>query len=265
MKAMWKGAISFGLVLIPCALHKATEAEPARFHQAHKADGGGISLKRVCKLCATEVPYAEVGKAMEMPDKTLVLLSDEEIEALDDARGEEGQRADVLHFTDPATIDPVAFGDSYYVSPLPGGENAYALLREAMRETGLVGLCSFRMNSASKEKLAVIRLRDQVLILTTLKYDEEVREPDFKFLGETPEVKSSEVKLAKGLIVAMASDYDPAQHQDAYRAAVSELAQAKVSGTAPAPKPAAKKVSGSSLANALQASVIAARKSKKAS
>src|SRR6266700_582177 len=233
MRAMWRGEISFGLVMIPIRLYAATEHRDVSFRQVHREDGGRIRFRRVCSIDGDEVPYADVAKGYELPNGETVVLTDEDLAELPlpTAHGIE-----VLHFSPVDQVDPIMWERSYYTEPEPQGVRAYALLRDA---------------------LAVMRSRDGVIVLVTLIWPDEVRVADFEFLEEDVEVRSQELKMAASLIDSMTVDFDPSQYTDQYREAVEELVEAKIEGhevTAPPPPPE-KPVT--SLADALQASLAA--------
>jgi len=251
MRAMWKGEISFGLVMIPIRLYAATEHRDVSFRQVHREDGGRIKFRRVCSIDGEEVPYADVAKGYELPNGEMVVLTDEDLAELPlpTAHGIE-----VLHFSPVDQVDPIMWERSYYTEPEPQGVRAYALLRDALERSGMVAVAKVALRN--RESLAVLRTRDGVIVLVTLMWPDEVRVTDFEFL-EDVEVRSQELKMAASLIDSMTVDFDPAQYTDQYREALEELVEAKIEGhevTAPPPPPE-KPVT--SLADALRASLAA--------
>jgi DNA end-binding protein Ku len=253
MRAMWRGEISFGLVMIPVRLYSATEQRDVTFRQVHRTDGGRIRFRRICSIDGEEVPYADVAKGYELPNGEMVVLTDEDMAELPlpTAHGIE-----VLQFSPTEQVDAIMWEKSYYTEPEPNGVRAYALLRDALDRSGMVAVAKVALRQ--RESLAALRVRDGVIVLVTLMWPDEIRIPDFEFLEEDVEVRSQELKMAASLIDSMTVDFDPSQYTDHYREAVEELVEAKVEGhevAAPAP-PEEKPVT--SLADALRASLAAA-------
>ena len=252
MRAMWRGEISFGLVMIPIRLYAATEHRDVSFRQVHRDDGGRIRFRRVCSIDGEEVPYADVAKGYELPNGEMVVLTDEDFAELPlpTAHGIE-----VLHFSPVDQVDPIMWERSYYTEPDPQGVRAYALLRDALERSGKAAVAKVALRN--RESLA-LRTRDGVIVMVTLMWPDEVRVADFDFLEEDVEVRSQELKMAASLIDSMTVDFDPAQYTDQYREALEALVEAKIEGhevTAPPPPPE-KPVT--SLADALRASLAAA-------
>ncbi len=198
MRSMWKGAISFGLVMIPVKLYTATEQRDVTFRQVHREDGGRIRFRRVCELDGQEVPYADVAKGYELPDGETVVLTDEDF---DDLPLPSTRSIEVLNFTPVEQVDPILYGRSYYIEPDPAGLRAYVLLRDALERSGKVALA--RVALRQRESLAALRSRDGVLVLETLLWPDEVRAADFPFLDQDVEVRSQELKMAASLIDSM--------------------------------------------------------------
>ena len=252
MRAMWRGEISFGLVMIPVRLYSATEQRDVTFRQVHRTDGGRIRFRRICSIDGEEVPYADVAKGYELPNGEMVVLTDEDMAELPlpTAHGIE-----VLQFSPTEQVDPIMWERSYYTEPEPNGVRAYALLRDALDRSGMVAVAKVALRQ--RESLAALRVRDGVIVLVTLMWPDEIRIPDFEFLEEDVEVRSQELKMAASLIDSMTVDFDPSQYTDHYREAVEELVEAKIEGhevATPAP-PEEKPVT--SLADALRASLAA--------
>ncbi|HUY44569.1 MAG TPA: Ku protein [Streptosporangiaceae bacterium] len=256
MRSMWKGAISFGLVMIPVRLYAATEQRDVAFRQVHAADGGRIKFRRVCSVCGEEVSFADVAKGYELPDGEMVVLADEDLAELPLPTA---RSIEVLNFTPADQLDPILFARSYYIEPEAAGIRAYVLLREALERSGKVAVA--RVALRQRESLASVRTRDGVLVLETLLWPDEVRAADFPFVEEDVEVRSQELRMAGSLIDSMTVDFDPAEYQDGYREALEELVAAKVAGreVAPPTEPALVDAS-TSLAEVLQASLDAAKR-----
>jgi DNA end-binding protein Ku len=254
MRAMWKGEISFGLVMIPIRLYSATEHKDITFRQVHRADGGRIRFRRVCEIDGEEVPYSEVAKGYELPDGDMVVLTDEDMA---DLPLPTAHSIEVLHFTPAEQVDPIMWERSYYTEPEPKGVRAYALLRDALDRSGMVAVA--RVALRQRESLAALRTRDGILVLATLLWPDEIRVPDFEFLEQDIEVRSQELRMASSLIDSMTVDFDPTQYTDSYREALEELVEAKVQGhEVTQPEPAAEEQPVISLAEALKASLAAA-------
>jgi DNA end-binding protein Ku len=253
MRAMWRGEISFGLVMIPIRLYAATEHRDVTFRQVHREDGGRIRFRRICSIDGEEVPYADVAKGYELPNGEMVVLTEEDMAELPlpTAHGIE-----VLQFSPTEQVDPIMWERSYYTEPDPNGVRAYALLRDALERSGMVAVAKVALRQ--RESLAVLRVRDGVIVLTTLMWPDEIRVADFEFLEEDVETRSQELKMAASLIDSMTVDFDPAQFTDEYREALEELVEAKIEGhevTAPEPR---EEKPVTSLADALRASLAAA-------
>jgi DNA end-binding protein Ku len=254
MRAMWKGEISFGLVMIPIRLYAATEHKDIAFRQVHRTDGGRIKFRRVCSIDGEEVPYSDVAKGYELPDGEMVVLTEED---LADLPLPTAHNIEVLHFSPAEQLDPIMWERSYFTEPEPKGARAYALLRDALERSGMVAVA--RVALRQRETLAVLRTRDGVLVLVTLLWPDEIRVADFEFLDEDIEVRSQELKMASSLIESMTVDFDPSAFSDSYREALEELVEAKVEGHEVAqPAPVREDQPVISLADALKASLAAA-------
>jgi len=251
---MWKGAISFGLVMIPVKLYAATQQRDLAFRQVHHADGGRIRFRRICSVDGAEVPYEEVAKGYELPDGEVVLVTDEDLAALPLPTA---RSIEVLNFTPADQLDPILCARSYYLEPEPTGARAYVLLRDALERSGKVAVA--RVALRQRESLATLRARGGLLVMETLLWPDEVREPAFPFLDEDVEVRSQELKMAASLISSMTVDFDASQYRDGYRAALEELVAAKIAGrdVIRPQQPAAGPDSSRSLAEVLKASLAA--------
>ncbi|HEX2296932.1 MAG TPA: Ku protein, partial [Pseudonocardiaceae bacterium] len=178
MRAVWKGSVAFGMVTIPVRLYTATQEHDIKFHQVHGADGGRIRYKRVCEVCGQEVPYEEIDRAVEQPDGTIVTVTRDELDALAVPTGHE---IDVVQFVPAEQIDPVLFARSYYLEPDAKAVKPYVLLREALRETDRIAIG--RIALRQRESLAALRVRDDVIIVQTMLWADELREPSFEVLS----------------------------------------------------------------------------------
>src|ERR1019366_4136949 len=256
MRSMWKGAISFGLVMIPVRLYAATEQKDITFRQVHRADGGRIRFRRVCSIDGTEVPYEDVAKGYELASGEMVILTDEDMAGLPLPTT---RSIEVLHFTLEEQLDPILYNRSYYLEPDAAGARAYVLLRDALERSGKVAIAQVALRQ--RESLATLRSRDGVLVLETLLWPDEVRAADFSFLDEDIEVRSQELQMAASLIDSMTVEFDPSEYRDNYREALAELVNAKAEGRDLVQPEEAETAGGerTSLADALKASLAVAR------
>jgi DNA end-binding protein Ku len=260
MRAIWKGAVSFGLVNVPVRLFSATQEHDIRFHQVHREDGGRIRMKRICSIDGEEVPYDQIAKGYESPDGRLVILTDEDFGSLPLATGRE---IEVVEFVPVEQVDPVLYGRTYYLEPEARAAKPYVLLREALETTQRLAVVKVAMRQ--RESLAVLRVRDKVIVLQTLLWPDEVRQASFDVLDEDVDVRPQELTMAQSLIESLASDFDPDAFEDEYATALSELVEAKLEGAPLAP--AEEVEAGAStevvdLLTALQRSVERARASR---
>lgn len=257
MRAIWTGNITFGMVTVPVKMFGATEEKRVAFHQVHAADGGRVRQKRICELDGEEVELSDVSKGYELPDGDVVVLSEEDFEALPEAVA---KTIAVESFVPEEQIDPIMYSKSYYLGPDKLGARPYTLLRDAMAASGRVAVVRFAMRE--RETLAALRVRDDVLVLETMLWADEIREPDFDFLDSRVEPKAAELKMAELLIDSLSTDFDPADYHDAYREALEEVIEAKVEGrevVTPSP-PAEGGAQVIDLMAALKASVEASKK-----
>ena len=230
MRAIWKGAVSFGLVNVPVRLYGATQEHDIRFHQVHRADGGRIRLKRTCSVCGEEVRYDELAKGYESPDGRLVVLTEEDFEAMPLATGHE---IDVVEFVPSEQVDPILFGRSYFLEPDGRAAKPYVLLREALSATERMAVVKVALRQ--RETLAVLRVRDKVIVLQTLLWPDEVRAGEFEVLDTDVELRPQELQMASSLVESMAADFEPDEFEDEYANAVAEMVESKLAGAEPAP------------------------------
>ncbi len=257
MRAIWKGAVSFGLVSIPVKLYTATEEKDVSFHQVHREDGGRIRYKRVCQIDGEEVAYADIAKGYELPSGETVVITDED---LADLPLSTSRVVDVLSFVPLEQVDPIYFAKSYYLEPDKTATKPYVLLRDALEQADSVALVKVAIRT--RETLATLRVRDGVLVLETMVWPDEVREPDFAFLDDDVQVRPQELAMAQSLIESMSADFDPTAYHDDYREALQEVIEAKVEGREVVEQPVQEEDTGSvvDLMAALRASVAAAKK-----
>jgi DNA end-binding protein Ku len=226
-QSIWTGSISFGLVNIPVKLYSAVSRRTVHFNQLDSRTNARIKQKRVSSDDGNEVPYEQIVKGYELGSGDYVVITDEELAALDP----KAQRTiDIAEFVDLADIDPIFYDSAYYLAP-NDADKPYALLARAMEESGKIGVARFVMRS--KEYLAAVRPKDGMLLLSTMVYADEVRAPDeIPGLADLDEVEVSdkELEMARQLVDSLGAAFAPDKFHDNYREAVLELIDAKASG-----------------------------------
>jgi DNA end-binding protein Ku len=225
MRAIWKGAISFGLVTVPVKLYSATESHDVSFRQVHAKDGGRIKYQRVCSIDGEEVAYADIAKGYETDDGEMVVLTDDDLAELPVSSSRE---IAVEKFVPSDQIDPILLEKSYYLEPDKAGIRPYALLRDALRESDRVAVVTVSLRTRTSP--ALLRVRDDVLVMQTLMWPDEVRAAEFPILEEAGEPKKQELKMAQMLLETLAGDWDPEDFEDDYADAVEALVAAKREG-----------------------------------
>jgi DNA end-binding protein Ku len=259
-RAMWSGAISFGLVNVPIKMYTAARSQDVRFNQLHEPDMSRIRIKRFCIEEDTEVPPEEIVRGYEVSPDSYVTVSDEEMDALAPTVT---SGIEIEEFVDLSEIDPVFFENSYYLVPDKGGAKAYALLRAAMRDANKIALG--RVVLRSKQYLVALRPAGKALSLSTLYYpDEVVAQDELDGLpGEDVKASERELTMAQQLIEALSNEFEPDKYHDEYREQLLALIDEKASGAKVVrlpEKPSAPPVKD--LMSALEASIAAAKKAK---
>jgi len=239
-RAMWTGSISFGLVNVPVKLYGAARSQDVRFNQLHATDGARIQMKRTCSADGEEVPFEEIVKGYEIAPGQYVTITPGELDAL---APQVTEGIEIAEFVDLSEIDPVYFESSYYLAPAKGGSKAYGLLLHAMRESNKVALG--RVVLRQKQYLVALRPAGDALSMATLYYPDEVVATDsIDDLPKEPLVPAErEMTMARQLIDALSTSFDPSQYRDEYRDKVLELIEQKASGeivvaAAPSERPA---------------------------
>jgi DNA end-binding protein Ku len=222
MRAIWKGAIAFGLVNVPVKVYSATEDHDISLHQVHNADGGRIRYQRRCEVCSKVVDYADIEKAYEDDGRTVILTRDE----LKAIPAENSHEIEVVQFVPSEQLDPVMFEKSYYLEPDSKSPKAYMLLRRALEDTDRVAIVQFALRD--KTRLGALRIRDDVLMLQALLWADEVREADFPSLDTSIKISAQEREMSAALVESMASDFEPEQFTDDYQAQLRQLIEAKL-------------------------------------
>lgn len=224
MQTVWKGSIAFGLVSIPVRLVSATEEKGVSLRQVHEADGGRIKYKRFCSVDGEEVPYSKIAKGFEVSEDDVVILTDEDLANLPIAST---KSVEVVSFADSDDINPIGLSKAYYADPT-GDAKPYVLLHDALVATGKVAIVKLALRQ--RERLATIRAQEGVLVVQTMLWPDEVRKPEFSFLGDDVEVRSQELEMASMFVNAFDEGFDPTQFHDSYREALQELVDAKIAG-----------------------------------
>ena len=222
MRSIWKGSLSFGLVNVPVKLYSATEDHDVSLHQVHDADGGRIRYKRVCEIDGETVDYEHIAKAYVDGEQT-VILTDDDLAALPVERSKD---IDVVEFVPTSQIDPIMFEKSYYLSPDSKSTKAYVLLMRTLEESDRTAIVKFALRQ--KTRLAALRVRDGVLTMQTLLWDDEVREARFPELDDAPSLTDAELKMSKQLVESFASDFTPEKFTDDYQEQLRTLIEAKL-------------------------------------
>jgi DNA end-binding protein Ku len=256
---MWKGAVSFGLVNVPVKLYSATEDHDISFRQVHREDGGRIHYKRVCSIDGEEVSYDDIAKGYETEDGQMVVITDEDLKNLPNQSSKE---IAVEKFVPADQIDPMLLDKPYYLEPEKGAAKAYALLRDSLEAADRMALVTVAIRN--RMNMAVLRVRDGIIVLQTMLWPDEIRASDFANLGDVGSATERELSMATMLIDSLSGDYDPSEFEDDYAQAVEVMVQTKLEGGEVKEQPAAKDGSGEvvDLLEALQRSVDRAKASR---
>ena len=222
MRAIWKGAIAFGLVNVPVKVYSATEDHDISLHQVHNADGGRIRYQRRCEVCSKIVDYEDIDKAYEDDGRTVV-LSREELKSIP---AENSHEIDVVQFVPAEQLDAMMFEKSYYLEPDSKSPKAYVLLRRALEDTDRVAIVQFALRD--KTRLGALRTRGDVLVLQALLWADEVREASFPSLDTTIRISAQEREMSAALVDSMAADFEPDQFTDDYQLQLRQLIEAKL-------------------------------------
>ena len=222
MRAIWKGAIAFGLVNVPVKVYSATEDHDISLHQVHNADGGRIRYQRRCEVCSKIIDYEDIDKAYEDDGRTVVLTRDE----LKSIPAENSHEIEVVQFVPVDQLDPMMFEKSYYLEPDSKSPKAYVLLRRALEDTDRVAIVQFALRD--KTRLGALRIRDEVLVLQSLLWADEVREASFPALETSIRISAQEREMSAALVDSMASDFEPDQFTDDYQEQLRQLIEAKL-------------------------------------
>jgi DNA end-binding protein Ku len=222
-RAIWKGSISFGLVNIPIALYPATRREELKFRLLRKSDLSPVSYKRVAEKDGKEVSWDQIVKGYEYEKGKYVVLKDEDFERVD---LEATQTVDIQDFVDQEEIDPMFFYKPYYLEPQKGGDKAYALLRDALKDSNKVGIAKVVIKT--RQYLAGVKPEDGALVLELMHFADELADPGKLHVPKKTEVGKREMNMAKSLIDSMSSKWNPEKYRDDYREALMKVIEEKV-------------------------------------
>jgi DNA end-binding protein Ku len=217
--------VSFGLVSVPVKAYTATEDHDVRFHQVHALDNGRIKYNRVCRECGNVLELAEISKAYQVPNGPLVILDEQDFASLPVSSSKD---IEVVEFVPSSQVDPVRFDKAYLLEPEERALKPYVLLRRTLEDTELTAIV--KVGLRQKQQLGVLRVRENVLMLQTMLWPDEVRAAHFDVLDKGVEIRAQELSMAASLVESLAGDFDPDQYHDGYREQLLALIDAKVHG-----------------------------------
>ena len=223
MRSIWKGAVTFGLVNVPVKVYSATEDHDISLHQVHAEDGGRIRYQRVCEIDGETVPYSDIDRAYVDDDGQTVVLTKKDLDALP---AEKSREIDVVEFVPTEQIDLLTLDRAYYLEPDSKSPKAYVLLRRALEDTDRVAVVQFALRE--KTRLGALRIRDDVLVLQSLLWADEVREAAFPALETSVRISAQEREMSAALVDSMAGDFEPGQFTDDYQVQLRKLIDAKI-------------------------------------
>jgi len=221
MRAIWTGAITFGLVNVPVKVYSATEDHDIGLHQVHDKDGGRIRYQRRCDICGKVVDYAHIDKAFEDGDTTII-LTDKDLKSLPE---EKSREIEVVEFVPNDQVDPIRFDRSYFLEPDSKSPKAYALLRKTLQKSDRTAIVHFALRQ--KTRLGALRVHGDVLLLQSLLWDDEVREADFPALSTSAKISPRELEMSMSLVKSFEADFEPGKFGDDYQEQLRQLIEAK--------------------------------------
>lgn len=225
MRSVWNGTIRLGLASIPVKAYSATEEQGTGLHHVHVTDGGRVRHRRVCEVDGAEVELSELARGYVLPGGETVVLTEEDFAKLPLPTS---RAIEVQAFAQVEEIDPIYFARSYHLEPEPTGVKSYVLLSEALKRSGRVAVVKIALRQ--RESLAVLRVRDQLLVLETMLWADEIRTPDFPFLHQEVAISDRELHEATDLVETLSEKFTPSRYTDSYRAALQALVRAKIDG-----------------------------------
>ncbi|MDX1469645.1 MAG: Ku protein [Acidimicrobiia bacterium] len=224
-RAIWKGAINFGLVTIPVGMYTATDNKTPKFKQLRKTDHSPIRYKRVAETDGQEVAWEDIVKGYEFEKDRYVVFTDEELSS---AHPDSNKLVDVIQFVDESEIDPMMYKSSYYLAPEKTGIKAYRILEQALKEKGRVGIA--KVSIREKQQLATLRSKDGMIVMETMYWPDEVRAAEFEELEGDVEIRPEEVEMAATIIDNLTRPFEAEEYKDTTREAIEQLAEKKVAG-----------------------------------
>ena len=225
MRAIWKGAVSFGLVNVPIRLYSATENHDVQFRQVHREDGGRIKYQRTCSIDGEVVAFDDIAKGYETADGDMVVLTDEDFK---DLPARTSKEIAVKQFVPADQIDPIYLDKCYYLEPDKSATKPYVLLRDALAKADRMAIVTVSIRT--RMTMAVLRVKDGVIVMQTMLWPDEVRAADFANIDEDQHATAQELAMAETLIDQLAGDYEPSEYEDDYAIALQALVKAKVEG-----------------------------------
>lgn len=222
MRAIWTGAVAFGLVNVPVKAYGAIEDHDVNLHQVHDADGGRIRYQRRCEVCGKKVDYEHIDKAYDEGEHTVV-LNDEDMESLP---AEKSREIEVVQFVPNEQIDPMMLERSYYLEPDSKSPKAYKLLRQTLEDTERTAVVKFALRQ--KTRLGLLRVRGKVLVLQAMLWADEVREVDFPATKTTTKISDKELKMSAALVDQFSADFTPEEFEDEYQVELRTLIDEKL-------------------------------------
>ena len=227
-RSMWKGSLAFGLVNIPIELYSATRDHRPKFRLLHAKDEAPVKYERVCQSEGKPVAWEDLVKGYEYQKGHFVVLTKDDFKT---AALEKTKTVDILDFVDPEEVDERYFETPYYLLPSKGAERAYALLREAIRESGKIGIAKMILRDA--QHLAAVESIGDAIVLTMMRFADELADlTEFRF-PKADGIRQPEMKMALQLIDSLASKWDPAKYTDEYKENLMRVIQAKLKGRKP--------------------------------
>jgi len=221
---VWKGHLTFGLLSLPVRLYSAARSETVSFNQLHKTDHSRVKQVLYCQAEDKPIQRSDIVKGYEYEKDKYVVVEDEEIKKV---APKTAKTMEVLEFVKAAEVDPIYLESSYYLAPDEGGEKPYALLFEALRQSGYVGVANIAMHN--REHIVILRPGSKGILLHTMYYPNEIRQVE-EFRTDTSAVKPKELELAKTLVESLEAPFEPDKYKDNYRENLLAMIQAKVEG-----------------------------------
>ncbi|MGA3203841.1 MAG: Ku protein [Bryobacteraceae bacterium] len=251
---VWKGHLTFGLVSFPVKLYSAARSESISFNQLHKADGSRIKQVLYCQAEDKPIPRSEIVKGYEFEKDRYIVIEDEEVKKV---APQSAKVMELLEFVPNDQVDPIYLETSYYLAPDEAGEKPYALLFDALKKSGRVGVAKIAMHN--REHIVILRPGKSGVLMHTMYYSHEIRKVD-EFRTDVSLVKDKELALASSLIEALAADFEPDKYHDTYRDNLLKMIEAKKQGAEVVATPEPQQAKVVDIMEALKASLAMAKK-----